>query len=163
MTLLQTSSFMNERWRGAYLFSNVSSYALDTRQLGRNGSIKNAGGRACFFQSRSLFLQSAIACTLWGKARRGLFTVYFRVSVATRKMVYHHVCIGLLVKALRAHEYFMLGMHQWFVLLPPVITVINHWIFSLKTKCILLSCVLWFCWLNHFQCIATGAVEASIS
>lgn len=51
-----------ERWGGSYLFSNVSSYALETRQLGRNGSIRNAGGRACFLQRRSLFLQS---CSLY--------------------------------------------------------------------------------------------------
>lgn len=38
--------------------------------------------------------------------RQNLFSVYFWVSVTTRRMVYH-VCVGSVVKALRVHEYFM--------------------------------------------------------
>lgn len=149
-----------ERWGGAYLFSNVSSYALEAGQLGRNGSIRNAGGRACFF-SKEKFIPAESYIMYF--MRQKLFTMYYYwVSFATSRMVYH-VCIGSLVKAMRVHEYLMWGMHQWFVLLPPRHYTSKPLDFSLKTNYILLHCVRWFCWLIHFLHSATGAVEASIS
>lgn len=117
-----------ERWGGAYLFSNVSSYALETGQLGRNGSIRNAGGRACFFKEEVYSCRELYHLFYEAKSRWRLLTMYDWVSVATSRMVYH-VCIRSLVKAMRVHEYLMEGMHQWFVLLPPVITRLSHWIF----------------------------------